>query len=83
VTLAVFLFVEATGFEPASCSKSTVNCHCGCVICEDRCAARALHSGGLNCHFLTSVDADLQRVIAAWDGLPEAIRRATLALIGS
>jgi hypothetical protein len=30
---------------------------------------------------VASLDADLQRVIAAWDGLPPAIRRATLALI--
>jgi hypothetical protein len=32
---------------------------------------------------LASVDADLQRVILAWEGLPEAIRRATLALVDS
>lgn len=30
------------------------------------------------CHFVSSLDADLQRAIAAWDGLPVAIRRATL-----
>jgi hypothetical protein len=29
------------------------------------------------------LDADLQRVIAAWDGLPEAIRKALVALVGS
>jgi hypothetical protein len=28
------------------------------------------------------LDADLQRVIAAWDDLPAAIRKATLALTG-
>jgi hypothetical protein len=32
---------------------------------------------------LASLDPDLQRVIAAWDGLPAAIRRVTLALIAS
>jgi len=32
---------------------------------------------------VSSFDADLQGVIAAWDGLPAAIRKATLALIGS
>jgi len=32
---------------------------------------------------MASLDADLQRVIAAWDALPAAIRRATLALIAS
>jgi hypothetical protein len=30
-----------------------------------------------------SLDPDLQRVIAAWDGLLPAIRKATLAMIGS
>jgi hypothetical protein len=44
-------------------------------------AARALHSGGPNCHCLSSVDADLQAVIAAWGGLPTAIRKAVMALI--
>jgi hypothetical protein len=28
-------------------------------------------------------DADLERVVAAWPDLPDAIRRAVLALIGS
>jgi hypothetical protein len=74
-------WVQAAGIEPASCAESTVNCDGGCVKCQTPCAARALHPGGLNCHFLSSLDADLQRVIAAWDGLPVAIRRATLALI--
>jgi hypothetical protein len=74
---------EVAGIEPASCAESTVNCDCGCVKCLPPSAARALHPGGLNCHFLASLDADLQRVIAAWDHLPVAIRKATLALIGS
>jgi hypothetical protein len=30
----------------------------------------------------TSLDADLQRVISAWDLLPAAIRRAIIALTG-
>lgn len=34
-------------------------------------------------HFLASFDADLQRVIAAWDDLPVAIRRAIDALVES
>jgi hypothetical protein len=31
----------------------------------------------------TEIDPDLARVVSAWPGLPEAIRRAVLALIGS
>jgi hypothetical protein len=66
----------ATGIEPASCGESTVNGDCGCVECQPPCAARALHSGGLNCQCLASLDPDLQRVIAAWDELPPAIRKS-------
>jgi hypothetical protein len=61
------------GIEPASCAEPTLNCLCACVKCQHPCAARALHSGGLNCQFMASLDAELQRVIAAWDGLPVAI----------
>jgi hypothetical protein len=32
---------------------------------------------------LASLDADLQRVILDWKGLPAAICRATLTLIGA
>ena len=38
------------------------------------------HSGGLS---LSSVDADLQRVIFAWSGLPEKIRKAIAGLADS
>ena len=34
-------------------------------------------------HDLASTDADLQQLIAAWDGLPEALRRAILAMTGT
>jgi hypothetical protein len=67
------LAVDAAGIEPASCAKSTVEANCGCVECQQRCASRALHPGGPNCHFVSSLDADLQAVIAAWDRLPTAI----------
>jgi hypothetical protein len=45
------------------------------------CATRALHSCGPECHFLSSLDPELHRVIVAWDGLAAPIRRATLALV--
>jgi hypothetical protein len=35
-----------------------------------------------NCLNLTPIDADLQRVVGAWDGLPTHIRKTILALIG-
>jgi hypothetical protein len=75
--------MKAAAIEPASCSNLTESACCLCDNCQHPCAARALQTGGPNCHFVASLDADLQRVIAAWDGLPEAIRRATLALIVS
>jgi hypothetical protein len=68
------------GIEPAFCAESSLDCDCGCDKCEHPRAARALHPGGLNCHRVASLDADLQRVVAAWYGLPEAIRTATMAL---
>ncbi len=74
---------RAAGIEPASRAKSTANCDCVCVKCLHLCAARALHSGGSNCHSVAWLDADLQRVIGAWAGLPAAIPRAMLALLGS
>jgi hypothetical protein len=46
-------------------------------------AANALHSGRLKWLESALIDANLQRVITTWDTLPEAIRRAILALIGS
>jgi hypothetical protein len=73
--------VESARIELASCAESSLDRDCGCDKCDHPRAARALHSGGPNCHFLASLDPDLQRVIEAWDSLPEAIRRATLALI--
>ena len=77
------VFCQAAGFEPATSSEATANCESGCVERQHRSAALALHSGGSDCHCVVSLDADLQRVIAAWDGLPAAIRKATLALIAS
>jgi hypothetical protein len=53
------------------------------VICEGCRAALALQTGHSNCLELASIDADLQRVIAAWHGLPAVIRKAVIALIGS
>jgi len=75
--------MEAAGIEPASCCESSADCGCGCGKCDHPAAAPALRPGGLNCHFLASLDANLQSIIAAWDELPRAIRRAMLALIGS
>jgi hypothetical protein len=45
-------------------------------------AGRALHADCPRWLDLASLDADLQRVIAAWGGLPEAIRTAIADLIG-
>jgi len=43
----------------------------------------ALHSGRSNCPWLSSVDTDLQAVIAAWESLPKLIRRAIVELTES
>jgi hypothetical protein len=75
--------VGATGFEPVSEIDATTNGSCGCEFCQGYRAANALHSRHSNCLDVALLDADLQRVIAAWDGLPAAIRRAALALIST
>jgi hypothetical protein len=70
----VACFFRPTGFELACCYESTVNCDCGCVKSQQPCAAPALHPGGLNCHFLATLDGDLQRVggLAAGDSESDA-----------
>jgi hypothetical protein len=50
------------------------------VNCQQWRAANALHSGGFQWLESALVDTDLQQVIAAWNDLPEAIRRAMVAL---
>jgi hypothetical protein len=75
--------VEAAGIEPASDFAVTRDLACSCIVCEECRAANALQNGGSNCHFLASADADLQRVVGVWDGLPGAMRKAILALVGS
>jgi hypothetical protein len=46
-------------------------------------AANSLHSGRLKWLESTLSDADLQRVVATWDSMPEAIRIAVMALVGT
>jgi hypothetical protein len=79
-----FVFqVGATGFEPYAENDSNECSICGYANCEMGRAANALHSGRLKWLESALIDANLQRVITTWDTLPEAIRRAILALIGS
>jgi hypothetical protein len=75
--------MEAAGIEPASNLAATGQLPYGRVICEEYRAASALYNACSSCLNLTSVDADLQRVVAAWVALPEAIRRAVVVLIES
>jgi len=72
----------ATGFEPVGDFDGSDNSDCGCDFCQGYRAARALHSGRSNCLDVASPDTDLQQVIGAWDGLPEAIRKAIMVLVG-
>jgi hypothetical protein len=67
-------------FESAANSEVIDNCCCIYVNCQKGCAANALHPEFLGCLEMALTDADLQRVLAAWEHLPEAIRRAILAL---
>jgi hypothetical protein len=69
------------GIEPSGDFDATGTLPCGCVICEQCRAARTLHFGRPNWLDLSSLDAGLQSVHVAWHGLPDAIRRAIVALI--
>ena len=71
------------GFEPTCNSAANDNAVCVCEKCLEARAALALHSGCFKWLESALNDADLQGVIAAWDRLPPAIRRAMLALAGS
>ena len=74
---------RSTGTLSAADSDAIDVLPCGCVICEECRAARVLQPGRSNWLDTSSLDADLQRVIVAWDLLPEAVRTAVLALIGA
>jgi hypothetical protein len=71
------------GFEPTCNSAANENAACACEKCQEARAALALHPGCLKWLESALNDIDLQHVIAAWDGLPDAIRRAVMALIES
>jgi hypothetical protein len=80
--LQAFIDVGATGFEPVGDFDGSGNAACACEFCQGYRAARALHSGRFNCLNVASLDPDLQRVITAWDALPEAMRTVVIALVG-
>lgn len=67
--------MEAAGIEPAAEFDATTNGVCDCESCQRCRAANALHSECIKSHVLASLDADLQRVIEAWDGIDDTTRR--------
>ncbi len=71
------------GFEPAASFDATADGDCSCDFCQGWREPNALQNGGSSCHVLASANFDLQRVVNAWDGLPTAMRRAVLALVGT
>jgi len=73
--------MEDRGLEPRAVFDVTENHESTCVRCQEGSAAQVLHTGGIICHLMSSLDADLQRVIAAWDGLPAAILKAIATLL--
>ena len=77
------LHATEMGIEPALNSDATDILPCSCVNCQQCRAARALHFGCPDWPSVASSDADLQRIIAAWDALPQAIRVAVMAVIAT
>jgi len=74
--------VGATGFESAGDFDVTADWECPCDFCLGWRAANALQNNGSRCLDVASFDGDLQQVISSWDGLPEPMRRAIMAIIG-
>jgi hypothetical protein len=70
------------GVEPNLDSDATADGNCVCANCSGCRAANALQGGRSDCPALASLDADLQRVVGAWDGLPAHMRKTILALVG-
>jgi hypothetical protein len=71
------------GIEPASGFDVTADSDCTCDFCDGWRAALALQSSDSGSLATAPHDANLQRVISAWTVLPEAIRRAVLAMIAA
>jgi len=75
--------MEAGGIEPPSRNDATNNGLKSCELCQECCAARALHSCGSNCQKLALIDNGLQAVMTAWDQLPGPVRTAITMLVGA
>jgi len=58
------------GIEPVGDIDATTGGICDCEFCEGYRAAMTLHSGRSNWLDVAFLDADLQRIIAAWNKLP-------------
>ncbi len=71
----------ATERQPAGEFTATANDTCTYDFCQGWHAANALRSGHISCPVLAPSDADLQRVVGAWSGLPKNIRKAIVALV--
>jgi hypothetical protein len=66
--------VEAAGIEPSADFATSESGVCDCENCQECRAARALHFECFKSQFLASLDADVQRVVAAWNKLGPATR---------
>jgi hypothetical protein len=50
------------------------------LLCQGWLAGNALQNSGSTSLKVSPLDADFRRMISAWDGLPEMLRRAVLPL---
>jgi hypothetical protein len=72
--------LEAAGIEPACEIDATDSAISSCETQPAPRAANALHGSDSNCLRLSSLDADLQEIIAAWKNIARNIRQAILVL---
>jgi hypothetical protein len=77
------LKVEAAGIEPAHEIDANDEKVSDCVTRVEPRAAPALHSGRPDWLELSSLDADLQSVVLAWEKISEPIRNCIVALVYS
>lgn len=66
------------GLEPAGEIDATISVASGCENQPTPRAANALHGSDSNCLLLSSLEVDLQEVVAAWGDIPQSIRQGSL-----
>jgi hypothetical protein len=79
---AVHNLKRGTGLESAGSIGANESASCTCETFGNATAAQALQTGDPHCLCVSQLDADLQSVIVAWEGLSDFSRAAIRELVG-